>query len=119
MLDLGMDINSKDNNGNTVLKIACIHKNQEIINLLIDYGALIDKIYKNGGDIVEYIFEGEYNNELKIKILNLIKNNNLWEIHGKEIISIIFSQGDFKMHERIIDIFGEDAITQICINRHY
>jgi len=76
LFDKGVDINAKDNNGDTALHYACryLDRKFEIIELLLENGADVNSINYNGASALMYACCGLYCGQRK-KIIQLLLNN--------------------------------------------
>ncbi|MEQ8222355.1 MAG: ankyrin repeat domain-containing protein [Candidatus Eremiobacterota bacterium] len=99
LLDNGADINAKTNRGDTVLFIAVIKGNKDIIELLINKGANLEL-----GDKSTPLFTAAYNNNLEIASLLIDRGANI-DIKSSGITPLITAalEGHTDMVKLLID----------------
>lgn len=94
LLKYDLNINDQNNNGFTPLHIITQKGNLEIVNLLIDKGALLDIKSNYGNTALHYAIQNKYEDVSKLLIdkgadVNIVNNQNVYPIHRAIDISSI------------------------------
>ena len=110
MLNTGMNVDLRDNKGNTLLMIAAYNGNLETTKLLIDFGANIDKKnFKGQTPLCGVCFKGDKNiAELLVK-----EGANIYENNGFKTTPLMFATifGNYEIVKFFSEIEKNSKIT--------